>query len=492
MRNRLESFSRVAGYLGSIHIFFGFVFAVPVASAFLLDVSDVGDSVMAFAVPAALSMALGLLLKRLFRAGPPKDAKEAALLCALGWLSVSAIGAVPFVMRLRIGYLDAYFETMSGFTTTGITMLSGLDSMDKSLLLWRAFTQWLGGLGILALFLAFMFSGAAAHRIFTAESHKILSRRPVPGLFSTLRTLWAIYSLLTAACVLVLRFEGLSLFDAVCHAFTALSTGGYSTHDASVDFYRQAGYANFALIEYTLVVFMLLGGINFLVHFRLLRGDWRAVWDSFEIRLFWLILAASTAIVTVEYMLRNPGVSPEAGFRCSLFQTASIFTTTGFATKDIGSGFFGAAAKQIFLMLMVVGGCVGSTGGGVKVLRVGILLKMLKRQVMKIIRPRSARVIAVLDGAALEDEECRRVGALFFAWFLFLFLGGLVTAAFSSLGALESASGMFSALGNIGPCYISDMASLHPIVKVTYILGMLAGRLEILPVMLLFSRKAWC
>ncbi len=488
MRNRLEPFARVLGYLGSIHLFFGFVFVVPIVCVLLFPASpNKTAQVLSFVIPCIFTLALGGALRRAFGTKPPASAKQAALVCVLGWLSISAVGAIPFALQLDRSFLDAYFETMSGFTTTGITMLSGLDGMPRSILLWRSFIQWLGGLGILAFFLVFMFSGSGAHRIFTAESHKILARRPVPGLFSTLKALWFIYCLLTAACALALLFGGMSLFDAVCHSFTAVSTGGYSTHDASVGFY------NSAVIEYILVVFMLLGGINFLVHFRLLRGELRALYDSFEIRLLWLIFIGATTIVMLEHIDKVPGDSAGASFRYSIFQVTSILTTTGFATKDIGSAYFGAGAKMLFLALMVIGGCVGSTGGGIKVLRVGILLKMLKRQVLRIIYPSRVSVQLTLDGSTVESEELHRVSTLFFGWILLLFVGGLITALLSNHGAIESASGMFSALGNIGPCYISgaDMTALHPVVKLTYILGMLAGRLEILPVLLLFSRKAW-
>ncbi len=493
MKRRFESLKRVLGYLGAIHFFLGFVFIVPVFCVILFpSVPMKTAQVFSFVIPAVFTLALGLALRRAFGTLPPASAKEAVLVCVLGWLGVSAVGAIPFVLQGTafshdISYLDAYFETMSGFTTTGITMFSGLDEMAPSLLLWRSFIQWLGGLGILAFFLVFMFSGSSSHRIFSAESHKVLARRPVPGLFGTLKILWVIYCIFTAGCVLMLLVGGMSFFDAVCHSFTALSTGGYSTHDASV------GFFNSAFIDYTLVVFMLVGGINFLVHFRLLRGDFRALYDSFEIKLLWVILATATAIVLFEHCRANPNDSIASGFRHSLFQVVSILTTTGFGTKDIAGSYFGSAARLVFLALMVVGGCVGSTGGGVKMMRAGVLLKMLKRQIMRIIYPARVRIPLTLDGAAIEQEELQRISALFFAWILLLLVGGLITALFSSLGPIESASGMFSALGNIGPCYISasDMAALHPAIKITYILGMLAGRLEILPILLLFSRKAW-
>jgi len=491
VRSSLKPLVRVAGFLGSIHLFFGFVFFVPIVSVFLFTTeTEKTSSVISFAVPALLTLILGEVLVRAFGTEAPRNAKEASLLCVAGWLSISAIGAIPFVIQLDTSFLDAYFETVSGFTTTGITMLSGLDGMNPSILLWRSFIQWLGGLGILAFFLVFMFSGSGAHRIFSAESHKILAKRPLPGLFSTLRILWIIYCLLTALCVLLLLLGGMSPFDSLCHAFTALSTGGFSPHDASIAYYRQAGYTHSVFIEYVLVFFMLCGGVSFLIHFRLLRRDWRALFDSAEVKLLWLILVVSTLIVMLEHM-KSHSDSLEESFRTSLFQVTSILTTTGFATEDIGSPFFGAAAKQIFLLLMVIGGCVGSTGGGIKVLRVAILLKMLKRQVTKIVYPHRASVVLTLDGSVIDNEELRRVSALFFGWMLLLAVGGIITALLSEYGPLQSASGMFSALGNIGPCYITDFPSLHPVIKVTYIFGMLAGRLEIIPLILLFSKKSW-
>ena len=171
----------------------------------------------------------------------------------------------------------------------------------------------------------------------------------------------------------------------------------------------------------------------------------------------------------------------------------SIMTTTGFGTQDIGSEFFGAASKQLFLAMMVIGGCVGSTGGGIKVLRIGILLKMVHRQIRRVVHGGSAVNLVVVDGEVIGAEEVRRISALFFAWMILLFLGSGITALLSDLGPMEAASGMFSALGNIGPCYISaaDITQLHPVIKATYIVGMLAGRLEILPILLLFTRRAW-
>ncbi len=498
MRNRLPYFRSMLDYLGLLSWVFGLVLLVPLAVE--LSTWHTGDDlsrIVGFGVPIAVALIAGAVLKRNLKF-QPLDNRRAMLLTALAWLVISGIGAIPIWLGLKVSFLDAYFESVSGFTTTGITMLEGLDHLPDSILFWRSFMQWLGGLGILAFFLAILYTGGSANRLYSAESHKVFSRRPVPGVLHTLRILWGIYAGITAAVALALVLEGMSVFDAVAHAMTALSTGGYSPHDASIGYYAAMGYANYRLIEYTVIAGMLAGGMSFLVHYRVVRGDLRALWDGLEMRLWWTIIAVATALVIVD-QVRVFGIGPwgfgnaEAVFRTSLFQVVSVLTTTGFATADIGSPHFPAAAKQVFLVLMVIGGCVGSTGGGIKVLRVGILLRMVGRQMRRSAHGPSVLQPVVVDRVIVDNEEIRRVGALFFAWIGLLVVGSLATAFMSKHGVVESASGMFSALGNIGPCYISghDMTTLAPGVKVVYILGMLAGRLEIVPLLLLFSRQSW-
>jgi trk system potassium uptake protein TrkH len=386
---------------------------------------------------------------------------------------------------------------MSGFTTTGITLFEGLDRMAASILFWRALTQWMGGIGILSFFLAVTFRGSGAHHIFGAESHKISSTRPAPGLFHTLKILWGIYGIFTFGSALALTLEGMPVFDSICHSMTALSTGGFSPHDASIGHYALNGYRHYRLIEYTVVGAMMLGGINFLIHYRVLTRDFRALWDNTEIRWWWRLVVGLTVLVMIDHLRRfgwdfEPG-NIERVFRNSIFQVTSILTTTGFGTKDIGSDFFPALARQLFLAMMLIGGCVGSTGGGIKVMRVVLLGRLMLRELYKLRVPRTASTGLVVDKRPVSDEESSRTAALFFMWIALLVIGGGITALLSKHGPLESFSGMFSALGNIGPCYISvsDMIAIHPLVKLTYIFGMLAGRLEILPVLLIFSRKAW-
>ncbi len=505
MRNGFRRISCIFHFIGNLLEILGLILLFPLIIV-LIYWGQMGDgwvTAAAFAVAALISFSLGMILRHKFKPAP-LDTTGSMLICALSWILVSAVGALPFVIAVRSNYLDAYFEAMSGFTTTGITIYSGLDDMPRSILFWRALTQWLGGIGILSFFLVLTFQAGGAHHIFGAESHKISSRRPAPGLFHTLRIIWAIYAIFTLLAAAVLAVEKMPVFDAVCHALTAVATGGFSPHDDSIAFY--AAHPNYRLIEYTLAFIMMLGGINFLVHYRLLSRDFKALWDNIEIRYWWRLIAVFIIVILIERLYRTGALGAlftrgtavdlgefERSFRHSIFQVISILTTSGFATKNIGSDFFGVAAKQLFLVMMVVGGCAGSTSGGFKVLRIAILNRLMFRELFKLRTSSKASTGLIVDGKILPEDEVHLIAALFFTWMALLLAGGVITALFSNLGPLESFSGMFSAMGNIGPCYISrqDMISIHPVVKLTYIFGMLAGRLEILPVLLLFSRKAW-
>jgi len=499
MRNRWQYLWPIGGYLGLLLWCFSVLMLVPLAVwAAFKSAGRPEVPGAAYWVPALIAAAGALVLKRDLK-NPQLDTRRAMVLCALGWIVLSAVGALPFHLALRVSFLDAYFETVSGFTTTGITVLSGLDDMPRSILFWRSFIQWLGGLGILTFFLAILYTAGSAHRLYGAESHKVFSRRPAPGLFHTLRILWLIYVVLTAGVVAALLLAGMARFDAFSHGMTALSTGGYSPHDKSIEWYRTCKHVNPAVIEYILIVGMTLGGMSFMVHYRLCRGRIKALWDSLEMRLWWLILAGATGVVMLSCYLSGKGAADvHETFRDCLFQVVSLVTTTGFSTRNIATD-FGSGAMLVFLVLMLIGGCVGSTGGGLKVLRIGVLLKMVGRQIGRLTYGPAVVQPLIVDGDIVDDEEIKRIAALFFAWVVLLGFGALVTTllpvpgAPSARGALASASGMFSALGNIGPCFIDtpEMAKLHWGVKMVYILGMLAGRLEILPLLLLFSPRTW-
>lgn len=488
-----RSVRTVLGFSGSLLMVLGLIMLLPILVAALAGEHHAGwSSLWAFAAPAAGSMALGALLRGLFRPRAPTVA-QAMLLCGLAWFLLAAVGALPFVISGTTDFLDGYFETVSGFTTTGITMITGLDGLPRSIVFWRALTQWVGGLGILTFFLAVTAEVPGAHRIYGAETHKIDSGRPVPGMAHTVRVLWLIYGAFTLAIAVLLRLCGLSVFDSVCHSFTALSTGGFSPYDASIAHYAGAGLAHFRAAEYVLIAGMFLGGTSFIVHYRVLSGRPMALFRGLEMRLWWGLLGGFSGLILLERWAAGSFGGLEEEVRTVLFQVVSITTTTGFGTRDIGAPYFGGLARLLFLAMMVIGGCVGSTGGGIKVFRVGILLRQLRQELERLFLPRRAVKRTVIDGQLLDPAEAHRVSSLFFGWMVLLLLGAGVTVVLSGHGVLASASGMFSALGNIGPCYIpvAEMAELDPLVKIVYIFGMVAGRLEILPVLLLFSGRAW-
>ena len=344
MRNGFRRINCILHFVGGLLEILGLVLLFPLAVV-LVYWGQMGDgwiTATAFVVSALISFSLGLVLRNKFKL-EMLDTTGSMLMCALGWLFASAIGALPFVIGIGANCLDSYFEAMSGFTTTGITVFSGLDNLPRSILFWRSLTQWLGGIGILSFFLMVIFQSGGAHHMFGAESHKISSTRPAPGLFNTLRILWAIYAAFTIFAAAILTLEKMPVFDSVCHALTALSTGGFSPHDSSIEYYRISGHPNFRLIEYTLTFLMMLGGINFLVHYRVLTRDFKALWDNTEIRYWWRLIAGFTAIIIVDHLYKSGAFAAlfrggtainlgefERTFPHSLFQVMSILTTTGF------------------------------------------------------------------------------------------------------------------------------------------------------------------
>jgi len=332
-----------------------------------------------------------------------------------------------------------------------------------------------------------------SHTLLEAESHKAASPRFSPGLFSSLRILWGIYIALTVACGLLLWIEGMTPFDAATHALTTVSTGGFSTHETSIAHFSAGGVGNAVAIEYTIVAFMFLGGTSFLVHWNLIRRRFSYVRRNTELRLWVLLLLGATLLVALKggEILRTEGL--HAHVRTSLFQVVSLATTTGFATRDIGDPAFSALARQVFLILMFFGGCVGSTAGGLKVKRIAVMGKLLAWQLRRLARPSREVIPCIIDGVRVRSGEIERTAAIVFAWAALAVAGGLVAGVLDGLQPGEALSGALSALGNVGPSYIAParLASIGPPLKVCYILLMIAGRLEILPLLLIFSRRVW-
>jgi len=478
-------------YLGVILIAFSVLQAVPLAVSALYK-ETVEFPARIYAIPALISLVMGLGLVLLLKPRP-MTARLSMAVGALGWFALSILGALPYWLALDISYLDACYEAVSGFTTTGATYLTGLQWLPKSILLWRALTQWIGGLGIFTLFLFVVRESGARHSLMGAEAHKVASDRFSPGVFSSLRILWLVYGGLTVVCGLLLWAEGLTPFDAAAHALTTVATGGFSTHDASIGYFAQAGVKHAAAIEYTIIAFMFLGGTSFLVFWNVLRRKWRSISGNVELRVWVLLLLFASGLVVLADRSNAATIGWHAHIRSSLFHVVSIATTSGFTLRDLSSSWFSPGSQQMLLVLMLIRGCVGSTAGGLKVFRISVLGSVLRHRLKTILGSRLEVMPRHLGQHRLDRTEIERTVSVVAAWGVFLWVGWMLTTLVGRLDGWASLSGMVSALGNIGPQFIqpSVNAELGWTVKIVYALAMVAGRLEIVPLIILFSRRTW-
>lgn len=436
-------------------------------------------SAINFVSVALTFTALGFLLKKML---PLQEVTllEALVTAALAWLIVSGIGAIPYTIIAGMPYLDAYFEAMSGFTTTGMTLIHDVEVMPYSLLFWRSFTQWIGGVGIVVLFILFVTPtglGVGVWRLYTAEARE---ERLAASTKTSVKRIWQIYIIYTVACALLLMLVGINPFEAVNHSLTTLATGGFSTRNLSVEAFNNPA------AEAILTVFMFLGAINFLVHLRVFNRGPHEFVKSNELRVSLLIVAASSALIIWDLVTHGFAGMVEA-LRVAVFQTVSIMTTTGYTTVDMMV--FPPLSKVILLILMAVGGGVGSTAGAIKVMRVIILAKLIYYFLTKITLPPSTVKPMMVGGHPLHEEEALRVACFFAVYVLLLICGGLILTA-HGFDPFASFSAVFSAQGNIGPAFLS-LYELPVIPKITLIFEMWAGRLEIIPILLLLMPRSW-
>ncbi|MBN2809664.1 MAG: TrkH family potassium uptake protein [Deltaproteobacteria bacterium] len=495
MLKKLITSLTILNYLGSLLFIFGFAMMLPALVHLIFPGPGISVRIIAaFVIPGTLISLLGLILTRRLPDRVP-NIQDGMMITALAWITVSLAGTIPLFLILDQPFIDTFFEATSGITASGLTIFTGLDEMPPALLFWRSFMQWIGGIGILTFFLAVSFrGGSTAATLFSAEGHKIHSSRPVPGIFNTVKIIWMIYAALTLLAFFLLYAEGMSLFDAINHTLTLVSTGGFSTHDASIAYFSH--FKSAPLIEYTMIFFMLMGGTNFLLHYKVSTGDWQALYKDFEMRLFWLIIGGAFLLIGLDVYrahgseLLSSWTTFHLHFRSTLFQTVSIITSTGYATRNLNDPYYPALAKQVFLLLMFVGGCIGSTAGGFKVLRLGVLGQTLASEIKQLSLPGKAVIPLVIQQRIIPGREVRRICALLFAWIGLIWTGTSLTLAFTSLDVSEALSGMLSAVSNMGPFFFSTakLASFPACVKITYIFGMLAGRLEVLPMFVLCAR----
>jgi trk system potassium uptake protein TrkH len=414
--------------------------------------------------------------------------REGMLFVALAWLVSVTFGALPFAFSPWFaGFTDACFESMSGFTTTGATVIGNVEGLPRSLLLWRAMTHWLGGMGIIVLAIAVLpLLGTGGMELYRAEFSGARSEKLKPRVAETALALWRIYVALTLGEYVLLRWAGMGPFDAVCHAFATLATGGFSTRNASIEAYQSPQ------IEYIVVVFMVLAGINFTLHYRfMVERRFRAVlWDP-EILAYLGVLAVATVALTVPlvWVSRLP---LEQSFRLALFQAASLQTTTGFSSADFEQ--WTPAATFMLLLLMMIGGCTGSTAGGMKVARIVMLVKVVGREFRRMAEKRAVFAIR-FGGRAVSENTISNVLNLVYLAFLLCFVACLVLTA-TGLDLVTSFSAVLACMFNIGPGLglvgpTENYGHLDSLVKWTLIICMLAGRLEFYTLLVLVTPAFW-
>ncbi|MBE0564841.1 MAG: TrkH family potassium uptake protein [Krumholzibacteria bacterium] len=441
-----------------------------------------------FLLAAAGGAALGGGGLLVLRDAPDLRIREGFAVVAGSWLMVGLLGAVPTWLSGQIpAFTDAAFESISGFTTTGASILTDIEGRSHATLFWRALTHWLGGMGIVVLAVAILpLLGVGGMQLFRAEVPGPTAERLTPRIRETAKLLWGVYVLLTALEVAALMLAGMGPFDAVCHSFATMATGGFSNHDASV-----GGYASPA-VEWILIVFMLLAGTNFSLHYLALTGRVRSYGRDEEFRFYLLIIAGVTAALTALLLAEGFYGSAQATVRHALFQTVSILTTTGFGTADYLA--WPPFAHAVLLMLMAVGGCAGSTGGGIKVVRLLILLKTAKLELRRMLHPRAVFTLWFNNRAVAPALQTNVLG--FFLLFMVVYATGVLVLTAGGRDLVTSIGATAATLGNIGPGLglvgpTGNYATLLDWEKWLLMAFMLIGRLELFTVLVLFLPGAW-
>jgi len=471
-----------AQMLGWLIVAMGALQALPMLAAL-----GFGESALPYATSGAALIAVGLPIAlgvqpHSVRIRP----RDAFLIVSSAWFVAALAGALPYLTTGTLEPVDAFFESAAGFTTTGSTVLTGIDGRPHGLLLWRSLTQWMGGMGIVVFTVALMpLLGIGGMQLFKAEVPGPVTEKIRPRVMQTARHLWFIYVGLTAAECVALMLAGLGFFDALCHALTTTSTGGFSTRDASI------GAFDSALVEWIVIVFMMLAGINFVLHYRLLTGRVRDVFGDSELRYFVGAVVAASAVIAIA--LWSHGAEGEGRIRASVFQVVSVMTTTGYATRNFE--LWPSLAMLVLLGLMILGAMSGSTSGGVKSLRAILSFRALRCSFAVASHRNAVRPPVRYGGKAVEPDVVAGVWAFFAAYVGVVALAAFVIAA-ADYDLLTALSGALTVVGNVGP----GLGAIGPFdhfghfpagVKLLLATCMIAGRLELFTLLVLLSPGFW-
>lgn len=449
-----------------------------------------GDS-SAIAASTLLSAIVGSALILIGRKHREISLRDGFAVVTLGWLAMALVGAMPFFLSGAIpSFTDAFFESMSGFTTTGASILGeeiAIEDMPHGVLFWRSLTHWIGGMGIILLSLAILpMLGVGGMQLYHAEMPGPTKDKLTPRIRSTAEILWFVYLLISILECVLLWAGGMTLFDAACHTFGTMATGGFSTKSESIAAF------NSRYIEYVIIFFMFAAGTSFALHYRFFKGNIRNYWKSREFRLYFSLVCVFTAVLTINNLLRGEISNLENAFRASLFQVVSILTTTGYGSADWE--LWGGFAQIMLVMLMIFGGMAGSTGGGVKIVRVQILLRQISIELKRLIHPQAILHLRI-GGVMVDEGIVRNVLSFLLVFGLILVLS---TAALAVMGIdiITSFGAAIASLSNIGPGLgevgaTDNYAGLPTAAKWLLSFLMMLGRLEVFTVLVLLSRHFW-
>lgn len=443
------------------------------------------EAALSFLLPIGLLCAIGLLLTAKKPQNRDIFERDGFFIVASAWVIMSIFGALPFYFSGSFtSFIDCFFEVVSGFTTTGSSILSDVEALPRCILFWRSFTHWVGGMGVLVFVMAILpLSEERSLYLMRAESPGPIVGKLVPKMKSTARRLYGIYIVLTVICVIFLLCGKMPLFDALCHAFGTAGTGGFSVKNAGIGFY------NSAYIEMVIAVFMLLFGINFNLYYLILIGQIKEAFKSEELRWYIGIVGASTLAITVNLINTFKGQS----FRYAFFQVSSIITTTGFATTDFNIT-FPEFSKSILVLLMLLGACAGSTGGGFKISRLIILIKNFGKEIKRLFHPRAVTVIK-LEGKPIDSSLSRNTLAYFMMYMVIMIVSSIAVSV-DGFDFTTNTTAVIACFNNIGPGLgvvgpAGNFGGFSWFSKLVLSFDMLFGRLEILPMLVLFNPKSW-
>ncbi len=475
----------VLRFIGILILFLGASMAAPLVVSILYQ----DGSTFPFLWSMLMTAFLGILLFKYSKrdADTHLNHRDGVAIVTFGWVAAGLVGAIPFILSGAIhDFTDAYFESLSGFTTTGASILSDIEGIPQGILLWRSITQWFGGMGIIVLSIAILpFLGVGGMQLYKAEIPSPVVDKLKPRISDTAKTLWKVYLFITVIEIIFLLGGGMSLFEAVCHSFCTMPTGGFSPKNASIAHY------NSAYLDGVIMLFMIIAGINFSLHYRLIKGDLAIFGRDPECRTFLVMLCLIVLVVTLD-VYGSVYESLSKAFRFASFQVSSIMTTTGFVTADYEK--WPALSRNLLLLTMFLGGMAGSTGGGIKTMRVMLLFKQGYQELLRIIHPHAVTSVK-LGGRAIPGEILSSIWG-FFILYLGLFVISVLIMSLLGLDLISSFASVAACIFNVGPGLgvvgpVENYLTIPTAGKWVLIFCMLLGRLEIYTVIVLLTPEYW-